>query len=61
MKCPYCGKYLPDDSEFCQYCGVKLGVLQPGVVPDTETSQIGESVLPDRLPGIVMNIKGGAP
>lgn len=24
MNCPKCGKRLPDDSEFCQYCGSKL-------------------------------------
>ena len=52
MKCPHCGNYLPDDSEFCQYCGVKLGVLQPADIPDAETSHIGKSVLPDRLPDI---------
>ena len=57
MKCPHCGNYLPDDSEFCQYCGVKLGVLQPADIPDAETSHIGKSVLPDRLPDIVMNIE----
>ena len=57
MKCPHCGNYLPDDSEFCQYCGVKLGVLQSADIPDAETSHIGKSVLPDRLPDIVMNIE----
>ena len=24
MKCTKCGHQLPDDSEFCQYCGEKL-------------------------------------
>lgn len=24
MKCQKCGMYLPDDSEFCQYCGEKV-------------------------------------
>ena len=24
MKCPKCGKPLPDDSEFCQYCGERI-------------------------------------
>lgn len=24
LKCPECGCELPDDSEFCQYCGAKL-------------------------------------
>ena len=36
---------------------MKLGVLQPVDVPDAEASHIGESVLPDRLPDIVMNIE----
>lgn len=26
MNCPKCGYALPDDSEFCQYCGEKLSV-----------------------------------
>lgn len=24
MKCHNCGMSLPDDSEFCQYCGMSL-------------------------------------
>lgn len=24
MKCPKCGYSLPEDSEFCQYCGIRL-------------------------------------
>ena len=27
MKCPQCGQLLPYDSEFCQYCGIKLAGL----------------------------------
>lgn len=29
MKCPHCGLNLPDDSEFCQYCGNKLKIETP--------------------------------
>ncbi|MDY3731415.1 MAG: zinc ribbon domain-containing protein [Candidatus Choladocola sp.] len=28
MKCPKCGCSLPADSEFCQYCGIKLELPQ---------------------------------
>ena len=31
MKCSKCGFVLPDDSEFCQYCGVKLRQDVPSV------------------------------
>ena len=27
-ECPRCHKYLPDDSEFCQYCGYSLNGKQ---------------------------------
>lgn len=30
--CPYCGKALPKDSEFCQFCGKNLASKQDGVV-----------------------------
>ncbi len=26
MKCPKCGMKLPDDSEFCQYCGTQVSI-----------------------------------
>ena len=29
MKCPKCGMSLPDDSEFCQYCGSALSTASP--------------------------------
>ena len=29
--CPYCGKALPKDSEFCQFCGKNLTSTQDGV------------------------------
>lgn len=24
MKCNYCGKEIPDDSVFCEHCGMKM-------------------------------------
>ncbi len=33
MKCPKCGMTLPDDSDFCQYCGEKIE--QPQSIPDS--------------------------
>lgn len=28
MYCNYCGKVIPDDSNVCSYCGVRVGVSQ---------------------------------
>lgn len=36
MKCPNCGKLLPDDSDFCQFCGSKL-VKRPFPEQDVNT------------------------
>lgn len=33
MFCPNCGKQLPDDSTFCEHCGVKIEPEQPGAAP----------------------------
>ena len=33
MFCPTCGKPLPDDSTFCEHCGVKIEPEQPGAAP----------------------------
>lgn len=29
MKCPNCNQIIPDDSEFCQYCGYELKLVCP--------------------------------
>ena len=33
MKCPKCGKNIPVDSKFCQYCRAPVAVSQNAVVP----------------------------
>lgn len=32
MKCSHCGKELPDDSQFCNYCGHKQSIIQQTIV-----------------------------
>ena len=27
MKCPNCGKEIAEDSQFCEYCGVKINPI----------------------------------
>lgn len=34
MKCPRCGKEIPDNSVFCQECGFKIGGEQPQITED---------------------------
>lgn len=47
MKCPKCGYLLPDDSEFCQYCGEKLSVQAE------ESDDVGPSDIE-----VIANIEG---
>lgn len=49
MKCSKCNRILPDDSEFCQYCGIKIETIvvdEPieEVLPDVE-SMSGDEAL----------------
>lgn len=39
MICPNCGMKLPEDSEFCQYCGSKLSL------PDENTLSVEETIV----------------
>ena len=53
MKCYNCGLFLPDDSEFCQYCGKKIETeisIQKNAVEEVvvdETTETAEIDLPD--------------
>ena len=38
MNCPKCGMTLPDDSEFCQYCGERIEPLN--AISDIPTENI---------------------
>lgn len=40
MKCPTCNQVLPDDSEFCQYCGVKLSFQKEPPVAAAEEESV---------------------
>lgn len=44
MKCPKCGCSLPEDSEFCQYCGVALNLqTSAAALPQFESEQRADS------------------
>lgn len=49
MMCPKCGYALPDDSEFCQYCGEKLSLISEAVgnecVPESVETEKPEVLL----------------
>ena len=53
MKCYNCGLFLPDDSEFCQYCGKKIETeisIPKNAVEEVvvdETTEAAESDLPN--------------
>lgn len=53
MNCPRCGCALPDDSEFCQYCGAKLSSeVESTTMPDIQTagSSNQDTQQPSQLP-----------
>ena len=47
MKCSKCGFVLPDDSEFCQYCGVKLNqeVTSADSIEDAVATPVPENLI----------------
>ena len=42
MTCNKCGNILPDDSEFCQYCGVRIE--KPAVIPEVDLAPVPDAV-----------------
>ena len=44
MTCPKCGYSLPEDSEFCQYCGTPLELQATSDVLSEDTAASGEAV-----------------
>ena len=47
MICTKCNHKLPDDSEFCQYCGNKIETLQKKEIVSDELTETSEMELPD--------------
>lgn len=44
--CPKCGRMLPENSRFCNYCGASLAVAEPEVNRDRRESSAGDSIAP---------------
>lgn len=60
MKCPKCGESLPDDSEFCQYCGTNIGeslTYEKTSYPEKISSGIEMETTNYDMPPIMPNVK----
>lgn len=55
MICPNCGLQLPDDSEFCQYCGSKISVPAEQVTPVVEIDTPEQNTIPKSLPIVTVS------
>lgn len=42
MKCPKCGKEIANDSNFCDYCGVRLNTV---LAPQKQIDKGNQSIL----------------
>ena len=49
MKCMKCNHILPDDSEFCQYCGNRIE--KTAVMPEVDVAVVDEVVTASEVPG----------
>lgn len=52
MICPNCGMQLPDDSEFCQYCGSKATAPVEPVQPIVEIVPSAQSAIQKAVPAV---------
>ena len=53
MKCIKCGHALPDDSEFCQYCGARLDQSVEAPVENNAEDHTAETGTAEALAGIL--------
>lgn len=55
MKCPNCGKELPESTKFCIYCGTKLIVEQPKEVAEESVVQKDEPKIEPKVEKVEKN------
>ena len=49
MYCRFCGKTIPDDSDFCPFCGKALNSIN---TPSNQTNHAGDNTFPKKVPSI---------
>jgi len=64
LTCTECGKEIPEDSRYCLYCGVELGLGTSEEADYSTADETGDFDLEDRVPcsdgnciGIIINGK----